>query len=127
MHSIGEGTTLNWGRTVERVARDVMTVDVVSIQPDSSVRHAATTMLARRLSGLPVIDDEGRLVGILTEGDLMRRVELRDALRPTNPWASTDERNTAYVKSHSWRVGDVMTAPVASVGEEAPLSIRTPC
>lgn len=98
-----------------------MTVDVVSVQPDSSVRHAAASMLARRVSGLPVIDDEGRLVGILTEGDLMRRAELRDALRLTNPGASTDERNTAYVKSHSWRVGDVMTASAVSVGEETPL------
>lgn len=114
--------TLKWGRTVERTARDVMKVDVVSVQPDTSVRHAAAIMLARCVSGLPVIDDEGRLAGIITEGDLMRRSELRDALLLSNTGASTDEWNTAYVKSHSWRVGDVMTAPVVSVDEEAPLS-----
>lgn len=63
----------------EATAKDVMTKDIACISPDTSVRHAAAIMLARRVSGLPVIDNEGRLAGILTEGDLMRRTELRNA------------------------------------------------
>ncbi|MCA0202504.1 MAG: CBS domain-containing protein, partial [Proteobacteria bacterium] len=48
-------------------AKDVMTVDVVSVSTDHSVRHAARIMLDHRISGLPVIDDAGRVVGIITE------------------------------------------------------------
>jgi CBS domain-containing protein len=100
-----------------------MTKDVACVRPDTSVRHAAEVMLARRVSGLPVIDDEGRLAGIVTEGDLMRRAELRNALSPAGEANESSEGwNAAYVKSHSWRVGDVMTATVVSVREEEPLS-----
>lgn len=107
----------------QATARDIMTTDVACIAPDTSVRRAAEIMLARRVSGLPVIDDEGRLAGIVTEGDLMRRAELRNA-----PWpgGESGERagagHEAYIRSHSWRARDVMTAAVASVPEEAPLS-----
>lgn len=106
----------------QATARDIMTTDVACIAPDTSVRRAAEIMLARRVSGLPVIDDEGRLAGIVTEGDLMRRAELRHA-----PWPAGEagghagNGHEAYVRSHSWRAGDIMTAPVVSVPEEAPL------
>jgi CBS domain-containing protein len=53
-----------------------MTADVVSVSPNQSVRHAARLMLEHRISGRPVLDDDGRVVGIVTEGDLMRRSEL---------------------------------------------------
>lgn len=104
-------------------AKDVMTKDIVCVRPDTSVRHAAEIMLARRVSGLPVIDDDGHLAGIVTEGDLMRRAELRKALWPGG---EADETlagwNAVYIKSHSWRIGDVMTAPVVSVGGDEALS-----
>ena len=57
------------------IVRDVMSRRVVSVMPGHSVRHAAQIMLDNRVSGLPVVDGDGRLVGILTEGDLLRRVE----------------------------------------------------
>ena len=56
-------------------ARDVMTSPVVSIEPDDSVAQAIRIMLQRHISGLPVIDKEGRLVGMVTEGDFLRRAE----------------------------------------------------
>ena len=56
--------------------KDVMTTKVTTISPDNSVRQAAKVMLARRVSGLPVIDDDGGLVGLISEGDLLRRSEL---------------------------------------------------
>lgn len=108
---------------VQATAKDVMTRDVAYICPDSSVRHAVEIMLSRRVSGLPVIDNEGRLAGIVTEGDLMRRAELCDALLPRSESNEfPEDRNAAYVKSHSWRVGDVMTSTVVSVPENASLS-----
>ena len=57
-------------------AGDVMTQSTVTVDPDDSVMHAVQLMLKRHISGLPVVDNTGALVGILTEGDLLRRAEL---------------------------------------------------
>ena len=56
-------------------AKDVMTSPVVSIEPDASIWQAVRIMLQRHISGLPVIDQKGGLVGIVTEGDFLRRAE----------------------------------------------------
>ena len=55
---------------------DLMTRKVVTVGLGTSVRHAADLMLNHRVSGLPVVDDAGLLVGLVTEGDLLRRAEL---------------------------------------------------
>lgn len=57
-------------------AGDIMTSTLVTVGPDDSIMHAIQAMLKRRISGLPVVDDTGALVGIITEGDLLRRAEL---------------------------------------------------
>lgn len=105
------------------IVRDVMSRRVVSVMPGHSVRHAAQIMLDNRVSGLPVVDGDGRLVGILTEGDLLRRVEY--GLSGTRPlWieaASPQGAARDFVKSHSWRVGDVMSKSVVAVTEDTPL------
>lgn len=54
-------------------ASDVMTTGIVSVGPEMKVSEVARTMLERQISGVPVIDSAGRLAGIVTEGDLMRR------------------------------------------------------
>lgn len=107
-------------------AADIMTRRVLTISPEHSVRYATRLMLDNRLSGLPVCDNEGNLVGILSEGDLLRRCELVSAtIRETGNGPQQDPET--YFKAHSWRVGDVMTKdPVtveadASVGEIAAL------
>jgi CBS domain-containing protein len=56
-------------------AGNVMSRRVVSVSPSASIREAARLMLKKRISGLPVIDKAGRLVGIITDGDFLRRVE----------------------------------------------------
>ena len=56
-------------------AAEVMTRDVTTIRPDKTVADAARTMLRFGISGLPVVDAAGRLVGIVTEGDFLRRTE----------------------------------------------------
>src|SRR5215475_6221193 len=106
-------------------AKDVMTSPVISVGPDDSVSQAARIMLQRHISGLPVIDQEGRLVGIVTEGDFLRRVETgTQRQRPrwlqflTGPGRLADE----YVRSTSRRVEDVMTQPVHAIDEDMPLS-----
>ena len=56
--------------------RDVMTANVISVSAQATILEAARTMLRNRVSGLPVVDAQGRLVGIVTEGDFLRRNEI---------------------------------------------------
>jgi CBS domain-containing protein len=104
-------------------AKDVMTSEVVTVSPDTSVADAAKLMLDRRISGVPVVDGAGRLVGILSEGDLMRRAELVTQRRPW--WAglasSPEEKAEAYAKAHGMKVGEVMTKDVVTIDEHEPL------
>jgi CBS domain-containing protein len=56
--------------------RDVMTANVISVAAQATILEAARTMLRNRISGLPVVDADGRLVGMVTEGDFLRRSEI---------------------------------------------------
>ena len=96
-------------------AKDVMSRHVFTLSPGNSVAHAAQIMLDNAISGLPVMDSEGALVGIVTEGDLVSRIELGHTVSSdmSKPEACDD-----FVKSHGWCVGDVMTTPVVTVSEE---------
>jgi CBS domain-containing protein len=82
-------------------------------------------MLGARVSGLPVVDDKGALVGMLTEGDLLRRSEIgTERQRPRWVEIVLGPRRLAqeYVESHSRRVGDLMTTAVLTVEETTPLA-----
>lgn len=103
-------------------ASDVMKTNVVTIGPGYSVRHAATAMLDNHISGLPVVADDGTLAGMITEGDLLRRAELGGQVLHSLDEADKAVDAAAYVKSRSWRVSDVMTGGVVTVGEDAPLA-----
>lgn len=103
-------------------AKDVMTRTVVTVSPDHSLRHAARIMLDRGISGVPVVDDDGRLVGIVTEGDLLRRSELAGPGLSSQQTETSDEKARAYVKSHSWKIGDVMSSDLVEVDEETPVA-----
>lgn len=105
-------------------AQDVMTRHVASVGPNDSLAKAVRVMLQQRISGLPVIEEDGRLVGVITEGDLLRRAETgTQRQRPrwieffVGPGRLADE----YVRSHSRKVGELMTADPVSVAEETPL------
>ena len=105
-------------------ARDVMTRSVISIDPDSTVLQAARLMLQHRISGLPVVDGAGRLVGILSEGDFLRRRETQTQRRRSRwleflmgPGRMAEE----YTHSHGSKVSEVMTTEVQMVNEDASL------
>jgi CBS domain-containing protein len=105
-------------------AKDVMTSPVVTVTPDATVQEIAKLLIERGISAVPVIDQGGRVIGIVSEGDLMRRVE-GAAERHRSWWlrlfsdATTDAAE--YVKSHGRRAADVMTRDVVTVGEDTPL------
>jgi CBS domain-containing protein len=105
-------------------AVDVMTVDPVSISPDDSIVEAIRLMLQRKFSGLPVVDSTGALVGIVTEGDLLRRTET-GTQRKRPRWIEfligSGRLANEYVHASGRKVHDVMTYDVQTVTEETPL------
>ncbi|MBB3002209.1 CBS domain-containing protein [Paraburkholderia tropica] len=106
-------------------AMDVMTPNVVTVSPETSVRDAAKLLLERRISGAPVLDAQGQLVGIISEGDLLRRIEIGTDSTRRKRWLdffATNADADAYVKSHARRVEDVMTTEIVSVNEEDSLT-----
>ncbi|KQV66359.1 CBS domain-containing protein [Rhizobium sp. Root1220] len=104
--------------------KDVMTTKITKVSPDNGVRQAAQVMLDNHVSGVPVVDDEGRLVGVLSEGDLIRRTELISAtITSSEDMALPSEaRANAYIRRSSWRVGDAMTPDPVVIDEEASLA-----
>ena len=105
-------------------ARDVMVSPVITVKPSSSVKEVAKTFLERRISAAPVVDDQGKLVGIVSEGDLMHRAEAGTE-RHRSWWlrALTAEETLAaeYVKAHARKVADVMTRNVITATADTPL------
>src|SRR5437867_2618705 len=106
-------------------ASDVMTRKVVSVRLDAPVGDAIRLMLDHRISGLPVVDGDSKVIGILTEGDLLRRAETgTERHRPRwlelllGPGRLADE----YVRTHGRKVGEIMTEDVVSVAEDTPLT-----
>jgi CBS domain-containing protein len=105
-------------------AADVMTRDVVTIDATRSIGEVARLLLDRRISAVPVVDPGGRLAGIVSEGDLLRRVETateRQRPRWNQLFASEAQLAREYVKSHARSAADIMTRKVVSVSEDTPL------
>jgi CBS domain-containing protein len=106
-------------------ARDVMTSPVITISPTESVKEVARLLHQHRISGVPVVDRDGKLVGIVSEGDLLHRSETGTG-RKRSWWLGllADDRGRAadYIKEHSKRVADVMTTDVTTATPDTPLS-----
>ena len=105
-------------------ARDVMTTHVVTVQPDTTVQNIAGLLLERRISAVPVVDRDGRVVGIVSEGDLMRRPESGNERHTSwwlELWSPRDQRVREYLKSHGLHAQDIMTQNVITVAEDASL------
>jgi CBS domain-containing protein len=106
-------------------AADVMVSAVISVRPNARVEEVAGILLASRISAVPVIDEQGELLGIVSEGDLMRRAEAGTD-RSRSWWLEylTGKQVLAaeYVKSHSHKVTDVMTRSVITATPDTSLS-----
>ena len=105
-------------------ARQVMTSPILTISPGASLRQAIEMMLERRVSGLPVVNEIGQLVGMISEGDLLHRSELGTE-KHRSKWldflVGPGRSASDYVQSHSRRVADVMTTDIVTVRETTPL------
>jgi CBS domain-containing protein len=110
-------------RTTMQV-KDVMTREVIAIGADETVLTAARLMLQHRISGLPVLDKDGELVGIVTEGDFLRRGELGTQRRRPKwlefiigPGRLAEE----YVHAAGRKVDEIMTTDPFTIDEDEPL------
>lgn len=105
-------------------AVDVMVSNVVTVNVNAAIGEVAATLLNNHISAAPVVDEKGGLVGIVSEGDLMRRPEIGTTGQHSwwlelisTGWASANE----YIKSHSGKVADVMTRNVVTAKPDTPL------
>lgn len=104
--------------------RDVMIAPVITVKPSATVQEVAKLFLEKQISAAPVLDDTGKLVGIVSEGDLLHRVEAGTE-RHRQWWlqAFIDDDTLAaeYVKAHGRKVSDVMTRSVIAAAPHTPL------
>jgi CBS-domain-containing membrane protein len=106
-------------------AADVMATNVISVRLDTPITTIAEVLLANRISAVPVMNDKGVLVGIVSEGDLIRRVETGTE-RHRSWWLELLTGNETlaheFVMSHARAASDVMTRPVVSVTPDTSLA-----
>lgn len=104
------------------LAKDIMTTPVLTVSADTTVAEIAALMLEKCISAVPVVDDADAVIGIVSEGDLMRRPESDTDTRKRSwwleLWRGAPELAQEYSKSHGQRASDVMTKNVVSVSEE---------
>ena len=106
-------------------AMDVMTSEVITVDEDASVQAVAKLLAERGISAVPVADRENRVIGMVSEGDLLHRAETGTERRRSwwlDMMASTNQLAGDYVKSHSGKVKDIMTRDVISVTETTPVA-----
>ncbi len=106
-------------------AKDVMTTKLITAEPDTAVRDIAKLMLTHRISGVPIVDKSERVLGMVSEGDLMRRPESETERKPS--WwleavFAPRDKAADYIKAHGTKASDVMTRDVMTVDED--MSVR---
>ena len=105
-------------------ARDVMTSPVITVGASASVKEVAQLFLERRISAVPVVDDQDKIIGIVSEGDLVHRSEISTERR--RPWwlalmAGDEALVGEYIKEHANQVNDIMSRNVITATPDTPL------
>jgi len=106
-------------------AHQIMTRSVVTVSPDTTIVDAANLMLQRHVSGLPVLDASGKLVGIVSEGDFIRRSEIGTG-RKRGRWLrfilGPGQSASDFVHEHGRKVSEVMTKSPLTIAEDTSLA-----
>jgi CBS domain-containing protein len=105
-------------------AHQIMTRTVITVTPDAKITDAANIMLQKHVSGLPVVDASGKLVGIVSEGDFIRRSEIgtqRKRSRFLKFILGPGKAATDFVHEHGSKVSEIMTPEPFTVTEDTPL------
>jgi CBS domain-containing protein len=106
-------------------AHQIMTKPVVTVAPDATIVDAANIMLSRHISGLPVVDASGKLVGIVSEGDFIRRTEIGTGRR-RGRWLQfilgPGKSPSDFVHEHGRRIAEIMTGSPVTITEDTSLA-----
>jgi CBS domain-containing protein len=105
-------------------AHQIMTRPVISVTPETTIVDAANTMLQKHVSGLPVVDAAGKLVGIISEGDFIRRSEIgtqRKRGRFLKFILGPGQEAIDFVREHGRKIAEIMTPEPVTIGEDTPL------
>lgn len=104
--------------------RDVMTTSVLSVRPETSIKQVARLLVENRISGLPVVNEEGRVVGVISEGDLLVKEQPRGSIhhRPlARIFGESAETRQSIAKAGARAVGDAMTMPAITIDASRPV------
>jgi CBS domain-containing protein len=102
--------------------RDLMTPEVVTVHPTTPIKDVARSLVDHRISGMPVVDDDGRIVGVVSEGDLIVKEQGKDAAerRPlARIFGDSPATRAQLAKGLALTAGDAMTAPAVTVSADA--------
>jgi CBS domain-containing protein len=105
-------------------AHQIMTRPVITVTPETTIVEAANTMLQKHVSGLPVTDATGKLVGIVSEGDFIRRGEIgtqRRRGRFLKFILGPGRAATDFVHEHGCKVAEIMTPQPLTITEDTEL------
>jgi CBS domain-containing protein len=106
------------------IAADVMTTNVIAVRDDATVKEVAELLATAGISAVPVVDSQGSLAGIISEGDLIRSAWIETEPRRAGLLgilAAPDVFQAEFVKTHAVKVADVMTRDVITATEETSL------
>lgn len=108
------------------LAKDIMTQPCITVSPDASVAEIATTLLKHHISGVPVVGYDNGILGVISEGDLVCRVESSTDVKYRSWWlrmlTAPDTLAAEYLKSHGKKARDIMTSPAVTIREDATIA-----
>jgi CBS domain-containing protein len=106
-------------------AQDIMTRDVATVTPDAPVRDLAALMMEKHISGVPVLTDNGKIIGIVSESDLLHRAEVGTERKHKwwfRAFGDSDALAREFAKAHGLKAHDVMSRYVVSIRDDAELA-----
>jgi CBS domain-containing protein len=109
-----------------KTVRDVMTHPVQSVRPETPLKEVAHLLIDHRISGLPVVDDTGAVVGVVSEGDLLMKRQEHGAVhhRPlARIFGQSEETRQLIAKAEARTAGDAMTTPAITIDAARPVNV----
>jgi CBS domain-containing protein len=105
-------------------AKDLMTTNVITVAPETSVADIAKVLLDNHISAVPVVDANNKVLGMVSEGDLMSRADTETDWRPSwwlSLFGSTEAVAQKFIKTHGTHAAEVMTRSVVTIASDTPV------
>ncbi|SDI14669.1 BON domain-containing protein [Actinokineospora alba] len=101
----------------------VMTKKVVAVDPGTPVKDVISTLARNAISAVPVLDEQLRPLGVVSEADALAKHEYHAGTDDPPPWYARRDRKAQWLKSKGNTAADIMTSPAVTVGEDEPLTV----